>query len=256
MKILLLGKEVPDTGDPRRLDPMTGMLDRAGSERVPDEINERTLEHALVHRDEGADVEIAVLTVGPDTAEGSVRRFLAMGADSAVIVSDPAIAGADAARTAQIIAAAVIKIEPDLVLAGNESTDGHSGLVPSMVAEYLGWPVLPALSDLEISDDSVTGSTTVEGEVLHLKAALPAVATVIERSAEARFPNFKGVMQAKKKPITVWNLSDVGAVEGRAASSVMVSSTVRPARSAGIKLADDGTAAEKLADFLASNQLV
>ncbi|MDJ0459845.1 electron transfer flavoprotein subunit beta/FixA family protein [Arthrobacter sp. NQ7] len=256
MKVLLLAKEVPDTGDPRKLDPLTGMLDREGSESVPDEINERTIEHALLYRDEGGDAEIVVLTIGPETAEDSVRKFLAMGADSAVIVSDQAIRGADATRTAQIIAAAVEQIGPDLVLAGNESTDGRSGLVPSMVAEFLGWPVLPALSEVQITEESVTGSTASEGEILQLKAAFPAVVTVTERSAEPRFPNFKGVMQAKKKPLTVWSLADIAAAEGWGATSVMVSSMERPARAAGTKLTDDGTAAEKLADFLATNRLI
>jgi electron transfer flavoprotein beta subunit len=256
MKILVLSKEVPDTATERVLDPVTGVLDRAASDPVADEINERTLEHALRYRDAGSATEIVTLTVGPETAESSVRKFLAMGADSAVIISDPAIAGADAARTAQILAAAVEKIAPDLVLAGNESTDGWSGLVPSMLAEYLGWPILPALNEVEITTDSVSGATVVEGESLRLKASLPAVAAVTERSAEARFPNFKGIMQAKKKPVSVWSLADIGATEGRAASSVMVSSTRRPARTSGVKISDDGTAANQLVDFLASNRLI
>ncbi|MBT2554160.1 electron transfer flavoprotein subunit beta/FixA family protein [Arthrobacter sp. ISL-5] len=256
MKILVLSKEVPDTGTERVLDPVTGILDRSASDPVADEINERTLEHALRYRDAGGTAEIVILTVGPETAAPSVRKFLAMGADSAVIVSDPEIAGADAARTAQIIAAAVQKVGPDLVLAGNESTDGWSGLVPSMVAEFLGWPVLPALFEIEIATDKVSGSTVVEAETLGLSASLPAVAAVTERSADARFPNFKGLMQAKKKPLEVWNLADIGATEARAATSVMVSATRRPARAAGVKISDDGTAANQLVDFLASNRLI
>ncbi len=256
MKILVLCKEVPDTAAARSLDPNTGILDRAASDPVADEINERTLEHALSYRDSGAAVEIVVLTIGPESAEKSVRKFLAMGADSAVIVSDAAIAWADAGRTAQIIAAAVQKVSPDLVLAGNESTDGSSGLVPSMVAEYLDWPVLPALNQIEISDSTVSGSTTVEAEALRLSASLPAVAAVTERSAEARFPNFKGIMKAKKKPLEVWSLADIGAAEGRAANSVMVSAALRPARPAGVKITDDGTAADQLVDFLSSNRLI
>jgi len=256
MKILVLSKEVPDTAATRSLDPVTGILDRAASEPVADEINERTIEHALRYRDSGAAVEIVVLTIGPASSEKSVRKFLAMGADSAVIVADDALAGADAARTAQVIAAAVQKVAPDLVLAGNESTDGSAGLVPSMVAEYLGWPVLPSLNEIEISEGRVSGSTTVEAETLRLSSSLPAVAAVTERSAEARFPNFKGIMQAKKKPLAVWGLEEIGATEGRAASSVMVSAALRPARSAGVKITDDGTAASQLADFLATNRLI
>ncbi|MBP1326698.1 electron transfer flavoprotein beta subunit [Leucobacter exalbidus] len=256
MKILVLIKEVPDTAATRMLNSETGILDRVASEPVPDEINERTLEHALRYRDGGAEAEIVVLAVVPDTAVTSVRKFLAMGADSAVIVSDPNIAGADAARTSQIIAAAVERIAPDLVLAGNESTDGRGGVVPSMVAEYLGWPVLPSLNELEITEGTVAGSVTVEAETLRLSASLPAVASVTERSAEARFPNFKGIMQAKKKPLETWTLADVAVGEERAANSVMVSAALRPARTAGTKVEDDGTAVAALVDFMASNRLI
>lgn len=256
MKILVLAKEVPDTAAPRTLNAESGWLERSASEPVPDEINERTLEHALRFRDSGAEVEIVVLAMVPDSATASVRKFLAMGADSAVIVSDPAIAGADAVRTAQILAAAVGKIAPDLVLAGNESTDGRAGMVPAMVSEILGWPILPALSELAITADAVEGVTALEGETVRLRAEFPAVAAVTERSAEARFPNFKGIMQAKKKPLETWSLADAGAPAHGAASSVMVSAQVRPAREAGVKVIDDGTAAQQLVDFLATQRLI
>jgi electron transfer flavoprotein beta subunit len=256
MKILVLAKEVPDTAAPRTLDPVTGRLDRAASEPVPDEINERTLEHALRFRDAGAAPEIVILSVGPASAETSVRKLLAMGADSAVIVADEAIAGADTARTAQIIAQSVRRIAPDLVLAGTESTDGWTGLVPSMLAEYMDWAVLPSLHDLQIQDTRVLGTTGIDGETVTLSAELPAIASVTERSAEPRFPNFKGIMQAKKKPVQVWSLADIDATEPRAASSVMVSAETRPARAAGTTITDDGTAADQLAEFLASNRLI
>lgn len=256
MKILVLAKEVPDTASTRTLNADNGLLDRNASEPVPDEINERTLEHALQYRDRGGDAEIVVLMVAPSTADASLRRFLAMGADSAVLVSDEAIAGADAVRTAQLLSTAINAISPDLVLAGNESTDGRTGMVPTMIAEYLNWPVLPSLGDVEITPDTVSGSVALDGELATLRADFPAIVSVTERSAEPRFPNFKGIMQAKKKPLQKWALADLAGVEAPTASSVMVAAELRPAREAGVKIVDDGTAAGQLADFLASNRLI
>lgn len=257
MKIVVLAKEVPDTAGARRLDPVTGLLDRANADSVPDEINERALEHALRFRETGDEAEVIVLAVVPEGAETTLRKLLAMGADSAVVVTDPAIAGSDAARTAQVIAAAVADIGPDLVIAGNESTDGRTGVVPSMIAEYLGWPVLPALNVVQLTQSDVSGELNVDGEQLRLTADYPAIISITERSAEPRFPNFKGIMQAKKKPyssLTLADLADVG--QPRAATSVMVSAVERPARVAGPKVTDDGSAAAQLVDFLAAQKLI
>lgn len=256
MKIVVLAKEVPDTASARTLDSTTGMLHRAASEVVPDEINERTLEHALQYRDAGGKPEIVVLSVGPASAEASVRKLLAMGADSAVIVSDDSIAGSDAVRTSQIISQAVSKIEPDLILAGTESTDGASGVVPAMLAERLGWALMPSLNNFEIREDAVSGALHIDGESVALSAALPAVASVTEQSAEPRFPNFKGIMKAKKKTLEVWDLAELGDVDAPSAASVMVSADARPAREPGPKVTDDGNAAEQLVEFLASNRLI
>ncbi|MGO1543223.1 MAG: electron transfer flavoprotein subunit beta/FixA family protein [Gulosibacter sp.] len=256
MKIAVLVKEVPDTAGARKLDPVTGILDRAASESVPDEINERSLEHALCYREAGNDVEITLVAVVPSGADGSVRKLLAMGADDAVLVSDESVSGADAVRTAGIIAAALSKIAPDLVVAGSDSTDGRSGLVPSMIAEYLGWPVLPGLTTVQIDGTAVTGDVGVAGEQLQLRAELPAVISTTEISAEPRFPNFKGIMKAKKKPMETWTLADLGDVPQHPASSVMVSAIERPARVAGPKVEDDGTGAKQLAEFLTANKLI
>nr|WP_237686711.1 electron transfer flavoprotein subunit beta/FixA family protein [Arthrobacter jiangjiafuii] len=234
------------------------MLDREASEPVPDEINERALENALLYKDANADTEIAVLCMGPEEAVKTLRKLLSLGADSAVLITDPELAGADMVQTARVLAAAVEKTGGDLLIAGNEATDGRGGMVPAMVAEILGWPVLPGLDDISISTESVTGTAQVDGGTLTLTAPLPAVVSVTEKSAEARFPNFKGIMQAKKKPLESWSLADLGAASPANASarSVMVSATARPPKAAGPKITDDGTAAAQLAQFLMSNQLV
>jgi electron transfer flavoprotein beta subunit len=256
MRIVVLAKEVPDTWSNRKLNLETGMLDREASDPVADEINERALENALRYRDDGGDAEITVLTMAPEHSEASLRKLLGMGADSAYIVSDETLAGADMKRTAEVLAAAIAKIGADLVLAGDASTDGRGGLVPSMVAELLGWPVLPALESLVIQADRAEGTVQVEGETLTVRAGFPLVASITEKTAEARFPNFKGIMKAKKKPLTVWALSDLDVSATDGARSVMVSAVERPLKAAGPKIEDDGTAAEQLADFLQANRLL
>lgn len=259
MKIVVLAKQVPDTWSDRKIDLETGMLDRSASDPVPDEINERALENALRHKDSDADTEVVLLAMGPEDTTQSLRKLLGMGADSAVLVTDPALAGSDMVQTARVLAAAVHKIGGDLIIAGNEATDGRGGMIPAMVAEIIGAPVLPGLDDIEITDGKVSGTAQVDGGSLALSAGFPAVVSVTEKTAEARFPNFKGIMAAKKKPLETWSLSDLGIDAGPDAASVrsvMVSASARPAKQAGPKVVDDGTAATQLADFLVSNRLV
>ena len=259
MKIVVLAKQVPDTWSDRKLDLDSGLLDRGASEPVPDEINERALETALRFKDANADTEIVILSMGPEGSTKTLRKLLSMGADSAVLVTDPALAGSDMVQTARVLAAAVEKTGGDLLLAGNEATDGRGGMVPAMVAEVLGWSVLPALEEVRIAADGVTGTAQVDGASLSLSSSLPAVVSVTEKAAEARFPNFKGIMRAKKKPLDTWALTELGIQAGPDSApvrSVMVSASERPAKEAGPKVADDGTAAVQLADFLVSNRLV
>jgi len=259
MKIVVLAKQVPDTWSDRKIDLESGLLDRAASEPVPDEINERALESALQYKDAHSDTEIVVLSMGLEDTTKTLRKLLSMGADSAVLVTDPALAGSDMVQTARVLAAAVGKIGADLVVAGNEATDGRGGMIPAMVAEVLGWSVLPGLDEVQVAADSVSGTAQVDGGTLSLGASLPAVVSVTEKSAEARFPNFKGIMAAKKKPMETWSMTDLGMTAGPEAASVrsvMVSATARPAKEAGPKITDDGTAAAQLAEFLVAHRLV
>jgi electron transfer flavoprotein beta subunit len=260
VKIVVLAKQVPDTWSDRKIDLESGLLDRAASEPVPDEINERALETALQYKDAHKDAEIVVLSMGPEDATKTLRKLLSMGADSAVLVNDAALAGSDMVQTARVLAAAIGKIGGvDLVVAGNEATDGRGGMVPAIVAELLGVPVLPGLDEVQISGEGVLGTAQVDGGTLTLNSPLPVVVSVTEKSAEARFPNFKGIMAAKKKPLDTWALDDLGIQAGPDAApvrSVMVSAQARPPKQAGPKVTDDGTAAAQLAEFLAANRLI
>lgn len=258
MKIIVLVKQVPDTEEERKLDPASGLLDRDAGESVVDEINERALEVALRYKDSNKGTEIVVLTAGPEGATKALRKALSMGAGSAVHVVDDALAGADIVRTAKVLAAAVKQTGFDLVIAGNESTDGRGGIVPAMVAEYLGLPLLSSLDSAEISGSSVFGVAAVDSGSLSVRADLPAVVSVTERSAEARFPNFKGIMTAKRKPLATLSLADLGlgADPVETPRSVVVSTAERPARSAGKKIIDEGNAGVELAEFLVASRLI
>jgi len=260
VKIMVLAKQVPDTWQERALDMETGMLVRDGAaEPVPDEISERVMEVALQYKDSGADVEIVAMTMGPEDATKTLRKMLAMGADAAVHVADDALAGSDAVQTARVLAAAIEKEGADLVLAGNLATDGSTGVVPAMLAELLDRPYLPHAEALEISESEVVGTVVTEDADLRASVALPAVVGLTEKTDEPRFPNFKNIMAAKKKPLTDYSLADLGIVAGPVEAeyrSVMVSANARPEKQAGPKVVDDGTAAEQLAAFLAENRLI
>jgi electron transfer flavoprotein beta subunit len=256
VKIIVLVKQVPDTWGDRKLNS-AGILDRGASDPVIDEIGERALEVALSYQD-GSDAEVVALTMGPAGATDVLRKALAMGADSALHILDDGLAGSDAAWTSAAIAAAIKNAGFDLVVGGNESTDGRGGVIPAMVAEHLGVPELTYLNSIEISADSVSGERGTENGSVSVHASLPAVISVTERSAEPRFPNFKGIMRAKKKPLDVLTLADLGIDPSfpGIGKSVVVSATERPARTAGTKITDEGNAGEQLADFLATNRLI
>jgi electron transfer flavoprotein beta subunit len=258
MRIIVLMKEVPDTWGDRTLDLETGLLNRAASDPVLDEITERALEVALTHRDSHPDAEVVLLAVGPtSTMSTSLRKGLAMGADRAVHVADDALIGADLTLTAETLAAAIRRIGFDLVVAGNISTDGGGGVLPSMLAELLGVAGVSSLSSVTITETAVSGSRNTEVGRAEVSAALPAVVSITEALPDARFSNFKGIMAAKKKPFETIGLAELGVVVDEATPrSIVIAVSQRPARTAGIRITDDGDAGQQIADFLAQNQLI
>ncbi|MEO8094856.1 MAG: electron transfer flavoprotein subunit beta/FixA family protein, partial [Pseudolysinimonas sp.] len=245
MKIAVLVKEVPDTWGDRRIDPATKRVDRSG-EVVIDEVNEKAVEAALLVKEANPGSEVVVLTMGPSGALDAVRKALAMGADSGIHLLDDALAGSDAVQTSAAIAAALAPRGFDLVVAGNESTDGRTAAIPAMLAERLGFAQLTFLRTLEVSGGTASGERATPGGHLEVSASLPAVVSVTEQIAEARYPNFKGIMAAKKKPVEVVKASDLGLAAddtgGANSWSVVETVAARPARSGGTIIKDDGTA--------------
>jgi electron transfer flavoprotein beta subunit len=257
MKIVVLVKEVPDTYGDRKLNLETGLADRAASESVLDEIGERALEVALSYADAHPGTEVVVLSMAAESAASTVRKGLAMGAGSAVQVVDEALLGADVGLTAEVLAAALTRTGFDLVIGGNQSTDGAGGVVPAMIADILDVPSATYLNSVEITETAVSGVRASDGATIELTAELPAVISITEALPDARFPNFKGIMAAKKKPFETLSLTDlnIDAHDPAASRSIVIALSEKPPREAGVKIVDEGDAGEKLAEFLLQNRL-
>ncbi|WP_102192937.1 electron transfer flavoprotein subunit beta/FixA family protein [Microbacterium aurantiacum] len=258
MKIFVLVKEVPDTYGDRKLNLETGIADRSAGDVVLDEITERALEVALSHADKNPDTEVVAVSMAPESSTASVRRALAIGAASAVHIADEQLAGADLGLTAEVLAAAIRRGGADLVITGNLSTDGSGGVIPAMLAEHLGFAQATALSAVEITADGVTGTRAADAGAQPVSAPLPAVVSITEALPDARFPNFKGIMAAKKKPLEVLSLADLGVSADPAAAprSIMTAIAEKPPRAAGVKIADEGDAGTQLVEYLVQNRLV
>lgn len=258
MRIVVLIKQVPDTYGTRVLDVETGITDRRAGDAVLDEIGERALEVALAYADTHPDTEVIALTMGPRSAETALRKALSMGASGAVHVVDDTLAGSDFATTAEVLAAAVARTGYDLVIAGDRSTDGSGGVMPTMIAEHLGVPHATALSSIILSDGRITGVRSTDIASLGITTPLPAVISITEALPDARFPSLKGIMSAKKKPLETFSVAELGVDvnDETRAHSIVIAVTERPARTSGVKVVDDGDAAEQLVDFLAGAKLL
>ena len=264
MNIVVCVKYVPDaTGDRHFEDDKT--VDRVSTDGLLSELDEYAVEQALQLKeksDNPDEVEVTALCVGPEKAVDAVRKALQMGADKGVLVSDDAIAGSDAIGTSLVLANAVQKIgNADLVMCGMASTDGAMGVVPAMLAERLGLPQVTLAAVVERQGDQVRIKRDTDSATEVVGATLPIVLSVTDQSGEARYPSFKGIMAAKKKPLDTWSLSDVGVDSGDVGLSVAWSAvedtTARPPREQGEIVKDeDGSGATALVEFLASKKFI
>ncbi|KRD18082.1 electron transfer flavoprotein subunit beta [Mycobacterium sp. Root265] len=260
--IVVLIKQVPDTWSERKLSEGDWTLDREAADAVLDEINERAVEEALLIKErEGGDSTVTVLTAGPERATEAIRKALSMGADKAVHLKDDGLHGSDVIQTGWALARALGTIEgTELVIAGNEATDGVGGAVPAVIAEYLGLPQLTHVRKLNVEGGKVTGERETDDGVFGLEASLPAVVSVNEKINEPRFPSFKGIMAAKKKEVTVLTLAEIGVEADEVgvanAGSKVLSSTPKPPKTAGEKVTDEGEGGKKVAEYLVSQKLI
>lgn len=257
MKIVVPVKHVP-IAEWRYVDDHT--LDRAGVECRLSELDEYAVEQAVSLVESGLAATITFLTMGPEQAVDGLRKALAMGGDDAVHVSDEALHGSDALATSLVLARAVERIGFDLVVCGMSSTDAEMSVVPAMLADRLGVPQVTFADALSFADGSVTIHRDTDTATAEVVAALPAVVSVTDQTGEARYPAFRAIMAAKKKPVTTWMLADLGiepAEVGVAGTATSVrSATPQPPRQAGTVVVDEGDAAVRVADFLVTRKLL
>jgi len=258
VKIAVCVKQVPDATVHKRLDPATNRLDRSGEGALnPTDVN--AVEEALRLK-ESAGGEVVLVSLGPEKAMDSLRKGLAMGADRAVLVSDGAAAGSDLVGTSRVLAAALAREEPDLVLFGQQSSDADGAVLWAAVSDRLRRPMVSQVAELTVEGGTLTGKRQTEFGYDVISAPLPAVVAVSDAINEPRYPSLKGIMGAKSKPQDVVALADLGvdsAEVGEAGSRTTVRSVAPPpAKSDQVRIDDDGSAAERIVEYLAARRLI
>jgi electron transfer flavoprotein beta subunit len=259
MNIVVCVKQVPDTWSERTLRPDDSRLDRDAADAVPNELDEYAIEEGLRLAEEHGG-EVTILSMGPDKATETIRKALSMGADKAVHLVDDGLAGSDALGTSAALAAVLRQIGFDLVILGSESTDARMGVLAAMLAERLGVPQLSLASKVEIDGTAITINRQADYGYDKVEASLPAVVSVVEKINEPRYPSFKGIMAAKKKPVQTLSIADAGIDPAQvglaAAATEVVSFAKRPPRQAGTTVKDDGDGGVKAAEFLAAQKFI
>lgn len=260
MKIVVCVKYCPDAQGERTFVDSTKATDRESVDGVLSELDEYAVEEALAIA-EDADAEVLALTMGPDDASEAIKKALQMGAAAGYHVCDDTLAGTDAAGTSAVLAAAIQKIgDVDMVLTGMASTDGEMSVVPVMVAERLGLPQVTFASKVTVADGTVTIQRDGDDFTETVQAQLPALVSVTDQINEPRYPSFKGIMGAKKKPVETWELADLGVdpatVGFGAAWTAVESFEARPPRAQGEVITDEGDGGEKLAAYLTEHKFV
>jgi electron transfer flavoprotein beta subunit len=251
MRIAVCAKYVPETGG--RIDPQTKRLDRSG-EGALNQFDVNAVEEALKLKEAMGEGEVVIVSLGPERALEAMRKALAMGADRVVLISDEAAAGSDLVATSRILAAALSREEPDLVLFGQQANDSDGAVLWAAVADRLQQPLISQVAELTRENGKVRGKRQTEYGYDVIEAPLPAVVAVSDAINEPRYPSLKGIMGAKKKPQETVSLSDLGVDPGEAGEAGSRTEVYAlgdpPARGDTVKIEDDGTGAEKILGFL------
>lgn len=259
MNIVVLVKQVPDSGTERSLRADDKTVERDSATLVINEMDEYALEEALKVK-EAVGGTVTVLTMGPAKATESIRKALSMGPDGAVHVTDPALHGSDAIATSKVLAKTLESLEWDLVISGAEATDGRAASMAAMLSERLGVAGLTGARKLTVDGSTLTIERQLEDGYQIVEAQTPAIVSVWDTINEPRYPSFKGIMAAKKKPVDTKSLADLGLDPSEvglgAAKSTVVDSAPRPPRQAGEKIPDEGDGGTKLVAYLAAEKIV
>jgi electron transfer flavoprotein beta subunit len=249
MNIVVLVKQVPDTWAERKLKDTDGTLDRASVDGLINELDEYAIEEGLqiaeAQRAAGNEAEVTIVTMGPAKA---------------VHLLDDGLAGSDGLSTSYALAQVLGQIGFDLVITGSESTDARMGVMAAMLAERLGVPQVSLANKVEINGSELKIRRVSEDGYFEVESTLPAVISVVEKTNEPRYPSFKGIMAAKKKPVQTMSIADAGieqALVGLAgAATEVVDHTQRPPRQAGTVVKDEGDGGAKVAEFLAAQKFI
>jgi electron transfer flavoprotein beta subunit len=263
VRIICPVKRVPDTAAEKHVDPDDNTVDRDRSDPVLNANDEWAIEEALQIAERTPDTEIIALCMGPDEAQVTIRKALSYGLDGAIQITDPALSGSDAVATARVLAAALADQQFDLIIMGNQSSDARTMLVPAMLGEFLGIPSLTFVKHLDVEGSTFTAHReTPTGHVV-VRAEGPLVVSVVEAINEPRYPTFKGIMAAKKKPLEQRDLAAVGVAADEVgldgSRTYIVDISPRPPKEAGRIVTDDGTGqvgAQALADWLVEQKII
>jgi electron transfer flavoprotein beta subunit len=253
MNVAVCVKQIPDPATPGSLNPSDHTLVREGK-LILDDSDAYGVEMALRLVEAAGGGEVTLVSMAPNSEQSGLRTGLAMGAHKAILVSDPALKGSDALGTAKVLAAAIKRANPDLVIAATESTDGYTGTTPVQIAELLGFPSVTFAKKVSIDGTTVKVERQTDEGFDDVICALPAMVTVTAGVVEVRYPSFKGIMAAKGKPLDELKVADLGidaAQVGWGGSGQTISSVVdAPVRQSGEVVEDDGESHNKIIAFL------
>ncbi|HYF47581.1 MAG TPA: electron transfer flavoprotein subunit beta/FixA family protein [Acidimicrobiales bacterium] len=253
MNVVVTVKQIPDPAEPGAMDPDTKTLKRDGK-LILDESDSYGVEMALQLCDAAGGGEVTLVSMAPNNEVGGLRTALAMGAAKAILVSDDALPGSDSLGTAKVLAAAIKRAEPDLILTATESSDGYTGTVPEQIAGLLDLPSVTFAKHIEVADGKVKVQRQTEQGYDDVEAPMPAVVSVTAGVVEPRYPSFKGIMAAKSKPVDELSVGDLGVDTGQVgwagAQQEIVDVSAAPEREAGEIIEDEGEAHLKIVEFL------
>lgn len=251
MHIAVCVKQIPDPAEPTQFDPETFRLDRSSAKIVLDESDAYGVEMALQLVEAAGGGTVTLLSMAPDGEEAGIRSGLAMGAEKAILVSDPALSGSDALATAKVLGAVVKTLSPDIVLAGTESSDGYAGTVPEQLAAICDLPSVTFAKSITHEADSVLVERQTSLGYDRISCPTPCVISLTAGVVTPRYPSFKGIRAAKSKPVSHLTLADLGLSEAELTSRQTVRSiTDAERKTSGKTITDDGTAHDEIMAFL------
>lgn len=259
MKVVVCVKQIPDPADPGALDPDTKTLKR-DVKLILDESDSYGVEMALQLVDAAGEGQVHLVSMAPNDERSGLATALAMGAESATLISDDALLGSDALTTAKLLGAAIAAQEPDLVIAGSESSDGYTGTVPAQIAGVMDLPAVTAAKSIEIDGDAVKIQRQTDAGYDDVTCPMPCVVSVTAGVVEPRYPSFKGIMAAKSKPVDAKTAADLGfdgdAVGWAGAQQEIIEIAEAPQREAGEVIEDDGEAFQKVVAYLENLKVI